>query len=317
MIKAFQSLIENANNKEILIEQRRIHEDLALLIHLHCPSDIRCTQCINLHESYNTQLFLCDVYETMANIIWLDENAQDSLLLNQQALEHISSVVITYSSSSSEKSMELNLRNSSSSQQSLIQHRQSNPIIVGALYLLCFLLTPNSIHCTNAGSIHGLIEALVVLAKLRKNDYEQISNWKSESDIRYWSNRNLNVMLQYGNIELLKRILQEQNIIRMQIDILGSSEVRFDQDSMVVIGALINIEQLYANLRYGNEVHQDLPVLVKFTDETVEEEGGLEEIESNSFHLLSGEFNNVQFHARVAVGVIINSKISLQEQIQG
>ncbi|KAA6404062.1 MAG: hypothetical protein EZS28_000407 [Streblomastix strix] len=212
--------------------------------------------------------------------------------------------------------MELSQRNSSS-QQSLIQHSQSNPIIVGALYLLCFLLTPNNIHCTNAGSIPGLIEAQVTLAKFRKNDYEQINNWKDGSDIRYWSNRNLNVMLQYGNVDLLKRILQEQNIIQIQVDVFGTSVVKLDQDSMVVIGALINIEQLYANLRYGNEVHLELPILIKFADETMEEEGGIEEIDSNSFHLQSKEFNSVQFHARVAVCVIINSKLFLQEQIQG
>ncbi|KAA6394496.1 MAG: hypothetical protein EZS28_009979 [Streblomastix strix] len=220
-----------------------VKERICPLIHLNCPPDINCQQCINIQQ-YPAFLGLKSVFASQSQ---LDKKTDSEEYHNQQQTESTSSL----------------------------------SLITSSIKILSSLIDDNNI-CKEVVNISNALHSLSKLSIYKINIHFNQENDIQTFELRKWSRVCLDNIWFFGDASAQTELVNANYARVLVIAISTASGSGEEQDGWIWSG-LNHISQFLNSLHQGRNYNASFlykPLLARRSDEQIEEEGANEEIYS-------------------------------------
>ncbi|KAA6402931.1 MAG: hypothetical protein EZS28_001540 [Streblomastix strix] len=177
-----------------------------------------------------------------------------------------------------------------------------------SVYLLDSLLFENMKQCEESVNTPGPVNALIQLTKYGKRRTENKINKYDAMYIRQLSNDCLACIRHFGGEQMWNLLIIQYGFIQAQIECVSICGGCEDEYIIANQMRLMNIKYAFDDLRNDMEDKQIKSDLEKVEEEIIEEEGGLEEIDSNKLHTQQLKEDGIYYWANQAMDSVLNTK---------
>ncbi|KAA6386729.1 MAG: hypothetical protein EZS28_017746 [Streblomastix strix] len=298
-LKSLAALAESNKNREQFDLKFKLHEILSPLIHIHCPCNLKCANQNEFTGSDEISELHGVVFWTLGSLSFYRDDVHHYLIDKHNIIEHAISVVVSYSGQ----------RDS---------NRMLGNILSGPLRYLCRHLLQNIQRNQEVGQIAGVglkLGSLMSFDRMRKQNWRLIFDAKK---VRIWSGNCLNWIQTYGNEEIQEKSIKEWKFLEAQIGEFGCCGGSQEGDNAIITNNLYYTSQFFTQQRKGTEQCPAQPGLIKIMGEILEQEGGMDEIDSNIFIGVKTGFIMTNSVAKSAYTIVTNAykQISLINLLQ-
>ncbi|KAA6375289.1 MAG: putative polyubiquitin Ubi4 [Streblomastix strix] len=296
-LQSLGKLIRDRQNKDYLDEKFHLLDIIIPLIHVNCPPKLGCTQTFSLpKESPTTLQFHCAVYEAL-NGFAIDYRTIHMILEEQnQTDKHSIPLIIACTNF---------LKDQYSKSTHTIIDIRTLPSVAGILSTFFNIIQFWDKSQKTVSNLE-LVIALVQLSNLGRRGTGFKINEREEIYIRQWSNQCLYELLKGSDNKMMNQILIEQRYIQNLIeDIEIAGGIRLDVNK--IYASLENIQKFFNIIESGRSKGVSKMNILQSFNESVEQDGGMEEIESLILVALTEvQFKNMKNQARYTKNDIMN-----------
>ncbi|KAA6374347.1 MAG: hypothetical protein EZS28_030127 [Streblomastix strix] len=284
-----------------------VNERICPLIHLNCPPDINCQQCINIPQSPAIIELKSAVFQSLTEVSDDDYKFIDIIRNDHNIILHLTHPLIQFASQS-----QLDKRTNSQEQHDQQQSESSSSLslITSSIDLLENLIRNDNI-CKVVINTPKALHSLFTLTCYKINIHFSQENDQQTLQVRSSSRRCLWQIQLYGDASAQTELINARYVRVLVIAISTASGSGEEQDDEIWI-VLYRISDFLKYLHQG--INNDeppfqyfppQPLLVHRSDEQIEEEGGNEEIESQLINK-GHQYYNIKDEANEAKGRILN-----------
>ncbi|KAA6363644.1 MAG: hypothetical protein EZS28_040829 [Streblomastix strix] len=269
------------------------------LIHLNCPPDINCQQCINIPQSPALQELKSDVFQSLAEVSNDDYEFKNILLNDHNIILHLNHPLIQFASQSQFKK-KTNSQEQHDQQQT--ESSSSLSLITSSLNLLERLISNNN-KCKQVINTPKALHSLITLSGYKLNIHFSQENDQLTFAVRHSSRGYLWDIQYYGDASAHSELVNARyaRALVIAISTASGSGEEYDED---IWNELYSISNFLRHLHQEDYSFPPQPLLVRRSDEQIEEEGGNEEIESQLIN--KGYRGIIKDEANEAKGEILN-----------
>ncbi|KAA6374346.1 MAG: hypothetical protein EZS28_030126 [Streblomastix strix] len=279
-----------------------MEERICPLIHLNCPTDINCQQCINIPQSPAIIELKSAVFQTLAEVPNDDYEFKDIIRNDHKIIPHLTHPLIQFASQS-----QFNKKTDSIQEQHDQQQTESSSSISLVTSSLNFLenLISNDNICKVVINTPKALHSLCTLTCYKINIHFSQENDQQTFAVRHSSRGCLWDIQQYGDGSTHSELVNARYVRVLVIAISTASGSGEEQDEEIIDG-LDNISWFLKYLHQGYYSFPPQPLLVRRSVEQIEEEGGNEEIDSQQSNKGKGKNIDIKYEANRAKDEILN-----------
>ncbi|KAA6370558.1 MAG: putative metal-dependent protein hydrolase, partial [Streblomastix strix] len=295
-LKALSGLAIQSYNNEYIVNDLKLHEIIAQLLHINCDPKIHCQQCFRLPDSKSTQELQGAVYSTLAelsNIVVVCKYVQKTHNVHDHIAPIIFQASVNRYGTNNNNNNRLDIQQSSSSSSSSNTFIPSMPLISDTLYFLKSLILLNISLYQRIASTTGFGKALVQLTRFERLNHQGLKFDRGTSEIRNKSNWCLYQYISFKKEGIIQTMIKDWQMIRAEIEGVGIAGGSEEENSVVISDSLTNIGSLFLTLIFGSFSFPYSPILNHSIEEDIEQYGGIDEIETHSFHTRDMKMDNV------------------------
>ncbi|KAA6379644.1 MAG: hypothetical protein EZS28_024829 [Streblomastix strix] len=282
-----------------------VKERICPLIHLNCPPEINCQQCVNVPQSPALIELKSDVFQTLDKVSNVNFEFKDMLKNYHNIILHLTHPLIQFASESQFKK-KTNSQEQHDQQQT--ESSSSHSLITYSLNLLDSLIMDNN-KCKQVINTPKALHSLIPLSGYKLNIHFNQENDQQTFAVRHSSRECLWHIQYYGGASAQSELVNARYARVLVIAISTASGAGEEQDEEICNG-LYRISKFLRDIHQGNySSFPPQPLLVRRSVEQIEEEGGNEEIDVQMNN--KGCYGNIKYHANRAKGRILNYFIEL------
>ncbi|KAA6383819.1 MAG: putative cathepsin B1 cysteine protease [Streblomastix strix] len=279
-------------------------ERICPLIHINCPPQINCQQCINIPHSPGLIELKSAVYQTLSKVSWINNQFKDMLVNDHNIIPHLIPPLIQFSSQ-----YQLDKETDSQEQNNLQQSQEQSSsisLITSSLKLLENLIRNDNIYKEVIKTPKAL-HSLSTLSIYKIGTHFSQQNDQQTLQVRSSSRDCLLQIYCRGDASTQTELVNARYAGALVIAISTAGGHGEEQDGEIYWG--LNFISIF--LRCLNQVRNfnatqfpPQPLLVRRSVEQLEEEGGNEEIESQ----INNKENsgNIKSQANRAKATVLN-----------
>ncbi|KAA6367724.1 MAG: hypothetical protein EZS28_036749 [Streblomastix strix] len=280
-----------------------LKERIYPFIHLNCPPDINCQQCINVPHSPATLELKSYVFKALADVSYDNDEFIDILVNDHNIIPHLTHLLIQFASQS-----QLDKRTDQQEQhnQQQTESTSSHSLITQSLNLLNKLINIYDNIYKEVTNITNALHSLYTLSSYKINIHFNQQNDQLSFKVRSSSRRCLQY-IQYSGDASAQTELVNANYAGVLVIAISTASGAGEEQGEEISNKLDNISEFLRCLNKGinyNETFPPQPLLARRSVEQIEEEGAIEEIDSQLIN--EGYSNNIKSQANRAKGMILN-----------
>ncbi|KAA6375836.1 MAG: hypothetical protein EZS28_028637 [Streblomastix strix] len=281
-----------------------VKERICPLIHLNCPPDINCQQCINVLQSPALLKLKSAVFQSLADASYDNNEFKNMLVNDHNIIPHLTHPLIQFASQS-----QLDKKSDSQEQhdQQQTESTSSLSLITQSLDLLKRLIYDNNNICKVVINTPNALHSLCTLSGCKFNIHFNKEYDLQTFEVRDSSRWCLWYIQQCGDSSTQSELINARyvGVLVIAISTASGSGEEYDDD---INSGLVRISYFIRCLNKGKSYQQPSfppqPLLVRRSDEQLEEEGGNEEIDSQLIN--EGDYGLIKNRANEGKGAILN-----------
>ncbi|KAA6393897.1 MAG: hypothetical protein EZS28_010575 [Streblomastix strix] len=272
------------------------------LIHINCPSYIKCQQCISVVSSASIQQLHIAVIQQLAEVSEDNKEFKNILVKDHNIIPHLTSPIIQFASQS-----QLNKK--------IIQQQSESfdqSFISSSINLLNNLINNKEAH-EQIINTPNFLNSLIKLTQFKFN-YDTNKEEDNQSIlIRNKSKECLDYIHRWGDEQTQVELVTNgyPRVLINIINTVGGNEQEYD---VGIFQGLENISNFFSVILKGRQTNYfnhgpsfpPQPVLFKSFQEQIEDEGAYEEIEAQLVNKGRGVYNDIKNNANYAKRRILN-----------
>ncbi|KAA6389593.1 MAG: hypothetical protein EZS28_014880 [Streblomastix strix] len=280
-----------------------VKERIYPLIHLNCPPDINCQYCINVPQSPALLKLKSSVFKTLNDVSQYNDDFRNILVNDHNIILHLIHLLIQFASQS-----QLDKKTDSQEQHDQQQSESSSSLslITQSLDLLDRLINNNNNNRKVVINTPNALHSLSTLTNYKINIHFSQEMDKQTFKVRHSSRWCLFYIQEQGDASVYSELVKARYVGVLVIAIStagGTGEEKDDE----IRDQLFLISEFIRSLNQGrnyNATFPPQPLLVRRSDEQIEEEGGNEEVDSQLIN--KGDYGHIKDHANRAKEWILN-----------
>ncbi|KAA6365613.1 MAG: hypothetical protein EZS28_038860 [Streblomastix strix] len=275
-----------------------VKERICPLIHLNCPPQINCQQCINIPHSPALQELKSAIFQNLFNVSKNNQQFIDILVNDHNIIPHLTHPLIQFASES-----QLKKKTNSQVQHDQQQTESSSSIslITSSINLLDDLINNNK--CKVVINTPNVLRSLCTLSGYKINIHFSQENDQQTFAVRH-SSRGCLWQIQFWGDASVQTELVNARYVRVLVIAISTASGSGEEQDDEINGRLLRISKFLRHLHQGDYSFPPQPLLVRRSVEQIEEEGGNEEIDSQ---LIKKKSNyNIKTIRNEAKGRILN-----------
>ncbi|KAA6391436.1 MAG: hypothetical protein EZS28_013037 [Streblomastix strix] len=282
-----------------------VKERICPLIHLNCPPDIKCQQCINIPHSPALIEFQSVVFQTLVVVSMYNQEFKDILVNDHNIIPHLTNPLIQFAS---EYQLDKETDSQEQHDQQQSESSSSLSLIASSINLLSNLIYDNNNICNVVINTPNAIHSLITLFGYNINIHFSQQNFQQSLSVRHNSRWCLYQIHKYGDASAQTEFVNARYVRVYAISICTASGSVEDEDDEINFG-LFNFSEFLRDLHQGRYISwlpqfPPQPLLARRVVEQIEEEGGNEEIDSQQNN--KGFGGDIKNSANEAKGRILN-----------
>ncbi|KAA6376009.1 MAG: hypothetical protein EZS28_028464 [Streblomastix strix] len=276
-----------------------VKERICPLIHLNCPPDINCQQCINVPQSPALLELKSYVFQSLNDASYDNNEFLDMLVNDHNIIIHLIHPLIQFASQSQldKKTDQQEQHNQQKSESS-----SSISLITQSLELLDRLISNNNI-CKVVINTPNALHSFCALTNYKINIHFSQEIDKQTFKVRHSSRRCLYSIQFFCDTSDQSEIINARYVGVLVIAISTASGSGEEEDYEISIG-LDRISRFLRCLNKGTYSFPPQPLLARRSEEQIEEEGAIEEIDSQLIN--KGNYGHIKTDANRAKIAILN-----------
>ncbi|KAA6368185.1 MAG: hypothetical protein EZS28_036288 [Streblomastix strix] len=276
-----------------------VKQNIYPLIHLNCPPDINCQQCINIPHSPALQELKSAVFQSLTEVPNDKSKFKDMLKNYHNIIPHHTHPLIQFASESQFKK-KTNSQEQHDQQQT--ESSSSLSLITSSNNLLERLINNNN-KCKEVINTPKALHSLITLTCYKINIHFSQENDQLTLSVRHSSRGCLGNIQLFGGASVQSQLVNAR-YVRMLIIAISTASGSGEEQSEEIWSGLNSISKFIKCLHQGDYSLPPQPLLVHRSDEQIEEEGGNEEIDSQLIN--KGSYCNIKNKANEAKKAVLN-----------
>ncbi|KAA6386588.1 MAG: hypothetical protein EZS28_017885 [Streblomastix strix] len=279
-----------------------VKERICPLIHLNCPPDINCQYCINVPQSLVLLELKSYVFQTLADVSYDNDEFRDMLVNDHNIIPHLTHPLIQFASQSQ---LDKRIDQQEQHNQQKSESTSSLSLIASSINLLKRLISKNNICkvvINTPNALHSLFTLSIYKLNIHFNKIYDIQTF----EVRHSSRWCLWFIQVFGDLSAHSEFINARYVGVLVIAISTASGSGEEYDGEISLG-LDNISDFIRDLHQGKNNYATFPpqpLLARRSDEQLEEEGAIEEIDS--LQKYKGDYDHIKISAIRAKGMILN-----------